>query len=143
MENRTEKRIRWSSFSTTPEELLLKADEYRVHAYVPYSQFPVGAALLMDDGCIIGGCNVENGSFGLTICAERSAMVAAVASGKKKPLAVAVTGKDGVFCSPCGACRQFLSEFNPSMDIVLLNEGEIEIYSLSELLPWQFSFKGV
>ena len=138
-----EKQIRWGSFSTTAEELLLKADEYRMQAYVPYSQFPVGAALLMDDGCIVGGCNVENGSIGLTICAERSAMVAAVAAGKRKPLAVAVTGREGAFCSPCGACRQFLSEFNPLMDIILLNEGEIQIYSLSELLPWQFSLKGV
>ena len=99
--------------------------------------------MLMDDGSIVGGCNVENGSIGLTICAERSAMVTAVAVGKKKPLAVAVTGRDGIFCSPCGACRQFLSEFNPLMDIILLNEGKIQIYSLDELLPWQFSFKGV
>lgn len=137
------KRSRWSPFCTTPEELLLKADEFRQQAYVPYSHFPVGAAMLMDDGSVVGGCNVENGSLGLTICAERSAMVAAVAVGKKKPLAVAVTGREGVFCSPCGACRQFLSEFNPLMDIILLNEGKIQIYSLNELLPWQFSFKGV
>lgn len=138
-----EENKRWSPLRVTPEELLSRADEYRQHAYAPYSRFPVGAAMLMDDGSIVGGCNVENGSIGLTICAERSAMVAAVAAGKRKPIAVAVTGMEGAFCSPCGGCRQFLAEFNPLMDVVLWSEGTVQIHSLNELLPWRFSFKGV
>jgi cytidine deaminase len=110
-------------------------------AYAPYSNFFVGAALLMDDGFVVGGCNVENVSYGVTLCAERIAMGNAVSSGRIRPLAIAVAGDEDSFCSPCGACRQFLSEFNPRMEVLLLKNGEIISIGLDELLPHSFVLK--
>ena len=115
-----------------------RAHEYRARAYAPYSRFAVGAAILMEDGSVIGGCNVENASYGMSLCAERVAMTSAVASGRKTPLAVAVAGPKGVFCSPCGACRQFLTEFNPNMEVLLLEGGELKSFRLDALLPHRF-----
>jgi cytidine deaminase len=115
-----------------------RAREYRARAYAPYSRFAVGAALLMDDGAVVCGCNVENASYGMSICAERVAMSCAIASGRRTPLAVAVAGPDGVFCSPCGACRQFLSEFNPRMEVLLIDGGELKLFRLDELFPHNF-----
>jgi cytidine deaminase len=132
----------WLTFGTTPEQLMKIAEEFRTMAYAPYSNFFVGAALLMDDGAVIGGCNVENSSYGVTLCAERIAMGNAVSSGKIHPLAIAVAGEKTSFCSPCGACRQFLSEFNPTMDVILMKEGEIVSLSLASLLPHPFSLEG-
>jgi cytidine deaminase len=85
------------------------------HAYAPYSQFRVGAAVLLNDGRVFTGCNVENASYGLTVCAERNAVFCAVANCSSKPeiVAVAVVNHRGVPCSPCGACRQVLAEFGP------------------------------
>ena len=85
------------------------------HAYAPYSNFRVGAAVLLSDGRVFSGCNVENASYGLTICAERNAIFSAVANSSRKPeiVAVAVVNHRGAPCSPCGACRQVLAEFGP------------------------------
>lgn len=113
-------------------------------AYAPYSKFSVGAALLTTDGEIFDGVNVENASYGLTICAERSAVVNAVAAGKHDFKAIAVACGNGDFCTPCGACRQVLAEFSPDMDVIMVNsEGETKTVSLAELLPNNFSLKGV
>ena len=115
------------------------------NAYAPYSNFKVGAALLCDDGEVFVGANVENSSFGLTNCAERSALFAAVSAGKRSFKAVAVVGgKDGVvseFCPPCGACRQALAEFSPGGELeVILFDGKAEkSFKLSLLLPEGFS----
>lgn len=126
------------NFEITPEILMKEAEAYRERAYAPYSHFPVGAALLMSDGSIVGGCNVENASYGISICAERVAMAGAVAVGKREPLAMAVAGGAGVFCSPCGACRQFLAEFNPEMEILLMRDGSLVSFNLADLLPHRF-----
>ena len=128
----------WEKFGIDRRGLMAAAVEYRALAYAPYSRFPVGAALLMDDGSVVGGCNVENASYGMSLCAERVAITSAVAGGRKSPLAIAVTGPDGVFCSPCGACRQFLSEFNAELEVLLMRDGELVSFSLAELLPHSF-----
>ncbi len=121
------------------EMLLDEAREARKNSYSPYSGFPVGAAVLSDDGKIFRGCNIENGSYGLTICAERNSISAMVSSGRRKPLAVAIVGKTGEPCLPCGACRQFMAEFNPFMKVILENgRGSSEVIALEELLPRPF-----
>ena len=106
------------------------------HAYAPYSDFQVGAAILLKDGRTFTGCNVENASYGLTICAERNAIFAAVAASKKKPeiIAVAVVNRRKVPCSPCGACRQVIAEFGP--DAVVWYQGQKELVgrTMRELL---------
>jgi cytidine deaminase len=117
------------------------AENYRTMAYAPYSHFFVGAALLMDDGAVIGGCNVENASYGVSLCAERIAMGNAVASGRIHPLAIAVAGDEASLCSPCGACRQFLAEFNPDMDVILSKRGSIVLIPLGSLLPYRFTLE--
>ncbi|MCK9342006.1 MAG: cytidine deaminase [Synergistaceae bacterium] len=125
------------------KSLLIEAKRAAEFAYVPYSSFPVGAAILFEDGSVVSGCNVENGSFGLSICAERNAMTTAVREGRIKPVAIAVTGgKEGKICPPCGACRQFLAEFNGDMNVVLEEDGIPVIFRLSDLLPLQFKFSG-
>ena len=115
----------------------------RAAAHAPYSEYRVGAALLCADGTVVVGCNVENASYGLTICAERNAVFAAVASGERRFTAVAVATEDGG--SPCGACRQVLREFCPPPKDrrfqVLLVDGEGRIKArrtLAELLPDSF-----
>lgn len=110
-------------------------------AYAPYSKFRVGAALLFANGQIVRGCNVENSSYGISICAERNAMTTAVSMGLKNPIAAAVTGLPGEMCAPCGACRQFLSEFNADMEIILQDGPNLKSIRLSELLPLSFSLK--
>jgi cytidine deaminase len=131
----------WLRFGTAPEQLMKVAEDYRTMAYAPYSRFFVGAALLMDDGAVIGGCNVENSSYGVTLCAERIAMGNAVSSGRVRPLAIAVAGDADSFCSPCGACRQFLSEFNPDLDVILLERDRLVSIPLSYLLPHPFKLE--
>jgi len=118
-------------------ELIGLAREARARAYAPYSNFAVGAALLGASGRVYTGCNVENVSYGLTICAERVAVGKAVSEGEREFVAVAVVTQNGA--SPCGACRQVLSEFGPDMQVVIARaEGdEYEVYSLQELLPRQ------
>ncbi len=120
--------------------LIAAASEVRARAYVPYSHFAVGAALLAGDGQIYIGCNVENASYGLTICAERNAVARAVAAGQRIFTAVAVVTENGV--TPCGACRQVLAEFNPQLLVVVADTaGNQQRYRLSELLPAAFGPK--
>jgi cytidine deaminase len=123
------------------DALVQAAMEVRQHAYARYSKFLVGAALLTADGQIFLGCNVENGSYGLTICAERAAVFAAIAAGQQKfdRLAIATTGG----ATPCGACRQVLAEFAPELPILLVDidrPGSIVEVNLRDLLPGAFTF---
>jgi cytidine deaminase len=113
------------------------AREAAGRAYAPYSGYAVGAALRTADGTVFTGCNVENASYGLAICAERTACVAAVAAGHTNVEAVAVhvDTDDG---QPCGACRQFLSEFGPQMTVIYRSGGAVVSASLTELLPDMF-----
>ncbi len=105
-------------------------------AYAPYSKFLVGAVLVGKDGRIFAGCNVENISFGLTICAERNAVFAAVAAGCREFEKIVIVADTEVPASPCGACRQVLAEFDPDLEIVLANfRGQTEMFRLSKLLP--------
>ncbi len=120
------------------DHLLGLAAGVREAAYVPYSHFAVGAALLADDGTIYTGCNVENASYGLTICAERNAVAHAVAKGARRFVAVAVVTENGV--TPCGACRQVLAEFGPEMAVVVSDvAGNRIVYSIADLLPSAFT----
>jgi cytidine deaminase len=108
-------------------------------AYAPYSRFHVGAALLAEDGRIFCGCNVENASFGLTVCAERNAVFAAVASGAKRFSALVVVTSSALPVTPCGACRQVLYEFGPSFPVRCYGQaGDELITSCEELLPRAF-----
>jgi cytidine deaminase len=121
------------------EQLIEAAITARQRAYAPYSKFPVGAALLTPDGQIFTGCNVENASYGLTICAERAAVFSAISAGRQRfeLLAVATAGGS----SPCGACRQVLVEFSPALPIILVDvdrPGEITESTIQELLPAAF-----
>jgi cytidine deaminase len=116
--------------------LIQNARQAREAAYAPYSGFSVGAALLGASGRVFLGCNVENISFGLTICAERAAVCAAIAAGEKDFSAIAVIADAPVPVTPCGACRQVLAEFSPSLPVCSANlEGETYLRSLTELLP--------
>ncbi len=122
----------------TDQELVDRALAVRECAYAPYSQFSVGAVLLGKSGEIYAGTNVENASYGLTICAERSAVFSAIAAGEREFEAVAIVVKGAG--SPCGACRQVLSEFHPSLRVILADEhGKIaDVLSLADLLPRSF-----
>ncbi|MDE3057866.1 MAG: cytidine deaminase [Bacteroidota bacterium] len=116
--------------------LIQKAVSARSNAYAPYSNFHVGAALMTDDGEIFDGCNIENSSYSLTICAERAAVFKAVSAGKKKLRSLAVTSDDRGFITPCGACRQVLSEFSPALEIILVtSEGKKKVTTLDKLFP--------
>ncbi|WP_161878028.1 cytidine deaminase [Alkalibacterium sp. MB6] len=126
------------------KELLVEsARQIKGNAYVPYSHFPVGAALLLKDGEVINGVNVENVSLGATNCAERTAIFTAVAKGYKKGdfQAVAVSGDTEDFLPPCSICRQVLAEFcSPDMLVYLTNRNkEIKELTLKELLPYAFT----
>ena len=116
--------------------------DVQARAYVPYSNYRVGAALLTASGEIIAGCNVENATFGATCCAERSAVFSAVAQGYRefRAVAVATNGEDPG--SPCGICRQVLAEFGSDLDVLCFTpEGAEARYRLSELLPHAFKLK--
>ncbi|MCS7239631.1 MAG: cytidine deaminase [Candidatus Bipolaricaulota bacterium] len=120
-------------------ELVRKAVEARAKAYVPYSRFAVGAALLSKDGRIFTGCNVENASYGLTVCAERVALFKAISEGAREFLALAVACGEGP-CAPCGACRQVLYEFSPHL-VIIMADGEGKNWctmKLPDLLPRAF-----
>jgi cytidine deaminase len=125
------------------KELLAAARKARKNAYAPYSNFPVGAAVLGADGRIYSGCNVENSSFGLTCCAERSAIFAMVAAGVGEIREVLVIGSTKEFLPPCGACRQVIAEFAPpSAAIHMCNRtGASRTATVSELLPFIFHLK--
>ena len=111
-------------------------------AHAPYSRFSVGAALLAKSGRVFRGCNVENASFGLSICAERNALFKAVSEGEREFVAVAVTAGDAGGASPCGACRQVLHEFAPDLAVCWRdNDGRIIRLPLSKLLARAFVFR--
>ena len=116
--------------------LVKAAATVREFAYAPYSNFRVGAAVMSKSGNVFVGCNIENASLGLTICAERAAVAAALANGNREFVAIAVVTDFPNVVFPCGACRQILSEFNPSMDVIAATtQGKSETISLAELLP--------
>ena len=120
--------------------LLKRCIKAKDHSHSPYSKFRVGAALLTDTGEIIDGCNVENASYGLSICAERTALVKAVSMGFKKFPAIAVTTDMDEFIAPCGACRQVLAEFGLKCDVYLVKSDlSFKKMSISDLLPLTFT----
>jgi cytidine deaminase len=125
------------------KELIKKAIEARALAYVPYSNFRVGAAILTEDNSIYNGCNIENASYGATNCAERTAIFKAVSEGKTKIKAIAVIGRKDEFTYPCGICRQVIAEFADKDTIVILakNIDEYEVKTLEEILPGAFTQK--
>ncbi|KYH28584.1 MULTISPECIES: cytidine deaminase [Clostridium] len=122
-------------------ELIREALKYRENAYVPYSRFKVGAAVIMDDNKVYGGCNVENASFGATNCAERTAIFKAVSEGNKKLKAIAVVGDTSTYTAPCGICRQVIAEFgDENTDIIIIkNENDYKIKKLEDILPGAFT----
>ncbi|UOY91622.1 cytidine deaminase [Ectobacillus sp. JY-23] len=125
------------------QKLIAKAIEARNHAYVPYSNFKVGAAVLTKNNTIFLGCNVENASYGLTNCAERTALFKAVSDGETEIAAIAVVGDTEGPISPCGACRQVIAEFGEDhTPVILANlKGDYKVTSIQELLPGSFSSK--
>lgn len=127
---------------TDMEDLSVIARHAAKKAYAPYSKFKVGAALLAKDGTVYTGCNIENASFGLTNCAERTAVFKAVSEGVKSFSAIAIAGGKKDVAMPCGACRQVLAEFcKPDMPVrcVSLDGKIVRDYTLGELLPGTFS----
>lgn len=119
----------------TDRELYLKAKEISKNAYAPFSKFHVGTALLTKKGNVYLGVNVENSTYGATICAERNAVLAAITAGEREFDTIAIVANDSKVY-PCGICRQFLFEFGEEIRVVLgENEDKIEVYKISELLP--------
>ncbi len=123
-------------------ELVEAAKKVRGNAYAPFSKFRVGAAVLTANGKVYTGVNVENSSYGLTVCAERVAVFKAVSEGERELVAVAIYTETEDFTWPCGACRQVLLEFahNGDMDVISANPHGAKIRKLSELLPEGFKF---
>lgn len=123
----------------TLRELIARARSVSEHSYSPYSNFRVGAAVLTDGGHLFAGCNVENASYGLTICAERNAVFQMVAQTKQQVAAVVIYTPTPRPCAPCGACRQVINEFGPDAVIISVCDGpDILRKTLSELLPDAF-----
>lgn len=122
------------------QELVKLARQAQNQAYVPYSRFPVGAALLTAQHKVYTGANIENSSYGLTVCAERTAVFKAVNAGEREFEAIAVAGNADSFVYPCGACLQVLAEFAPHIKVIVSdNNDNIRVHKLSELLPQMFS----
>ncbi|MEC4984732.1 MAG: cytidine deaminase [Oscillatoria sp. PMC 1068.18] len=124
-------------------ELIAAAKSVTVKAYAPYSGFRVGAAVLTEMGNIFVGCNVENSSYGMTICAERAAIVSAVAregGETMKIRAIAIASNPVRFCSPCGACRQFIYEFGADAVVIFPGRDQVQAVLARELLPEGFSW---
>ncbi|HIC94094.1 MAG TPA: cytidine deaminase [Anaerolineae bacterium] len=118
----------------TDEELIALAAEARERAYAPYSRFAVGAALLAKSGRVYTACNVENVSYGLSVCAERAAVFKAISEGEREFEAIAVVTEKGV--TPCGACRQVLREFGEDLRVIVADaSGRYRVFGLRELLP--------
>jgi cytidine deaminase len=126
--------------SASDDALFAAAREARARAYAPYSHFTVGAALACADGTVVTAANVENASYGLSMCAERSAVFAAVAAGRVEFVAVAVAGPDGATVPPCGACRQVLAEFAPHARVLYQTGEGYATTTLDALLPVTFAF---
>jgi cytidine deaminase len=127
--------------STTPpaDALLEAARAVRRHAYAPYSNFAVGAAVQTTGGEIVTGVNVENASLGLAICAERAALVRAIAQGHRGFSGIAIAGPDGVETAPCGTCRQFIAEFDTDMPVTFTSRDGVVRTTLGALLPFPFT----
>jgi len=124
------------------KSLAVKAADAKSKALPTYSDFHVGAALLTEDDKIYTGCNIESSSYSLTICAERTAIFKAISEGERKFKAIAVAGDTEGFISPCGACRQIISDLCGNIDVVLVNsKNETKVLKTSELLPFAFSDK--
>ena len=122
------------------ERLIEAARQARARAYAPYSNFAVGAALLDNEGEIYTGCNVENVSYGLTNCAERTAIFKSVSEGKTKFKAIAIYADTETYCTPCGACRQVIAEFGPDIVVIQANRhGEYILNTINEILPGGFT----
>jgi cytidine deaminase len=120
-------------------ELIKAALAARLHAHAPYSKFLVGAAIEAEDGRVFTGCNVENATYGLTVCAERVAVFKAISEGARKFRAIAVAADTKTLTPPCGACRQILWEFLGDVPLTLVNlEGNVEQLRLSEIFPRPF-----
>ncbi len=123
----------------TDHALVEQAFAMLERAYVPYSHFPVGAALEGEDGKVYTGCNVENAAYGSCICAERTALVKAVSEGCQSFRRLAVVGNSTDYCWPCGACRQMLYEFAPELEVLVAKKDHSFVkYRLRELLPQGF-----
>ncbi|RLL88238.1 cytidine deaminase [Mesotoga sp. H07pep.5.4] len=120
--------------------LIQKAIEAKERSYSPYSKFPVGAALLTEEGRVFVGTNVENSSYGLSMCAERSAIVSAVSNGYRKFRSIAIVSDRKEPTSPCGACRQFMVEFG-NFEVILVGEENIKRTTTFELLPMHFEME--
>lgn len=120
-------------------DLLQAACKAREAAYAPYSHFAVGAAVLAGSGRIYSGCNIENASYGLTICAERVAIFQAIAAGEKSITALAVVADAALPVAPCGACRQVMAEFGVDTVVMATTRGESRTLKLNDLLPQAFS----
>ena len=129
----------------TDQELVELAFTMLERSYVPYSHFPVGAALECADGTVFTGCNVENSAYGSCICAERTALVKAVSEGHRDDqVRLAVVGNSKDYCWPCGACRQMLYEFAPDLTVLVARSDHSFVkLSLSQLLPHGFGPKGM
>jgi cytidine deaminase len=124
------------------EELVQRAMLAKRRAYAPYSNFRVGAALLTKEGDVFDGSNVENSSYSLTICAERNAVFQAVQAGKTRFRSIAIASDDDELLTPCGACRQVLSEFSPTMEVILTTvDGHVRVTSLDRLFPMPADLK--
>jgi cytidine deaminase len=120
-------------------ELIEAARRARENAYAPFSHFQVGAALRTPAGRLIGGCNVENASYGLTICAERVAIFKAISEGEREFDAIAVVTDADRLTPPCGACRQIIWEMCGNVEVVLANlKGQVEVHRMKDLLPLPF-----
>ncbi len=121
--------------------LMEKAMEASKNAYVPYSKFPVGACVLTENDKIYTGCNFENASYGLTICAERNAIGSAITDNERKIKAIAIYSPNKENCYPCGACRQVLFEFKSQDGVVIIlkNGDELALHKIEDLLPGGFS----
>lgn len=122
-------------------DLMKEAMKYREQAYVPYSNFKVGAAILTEEGKLYGGCNIENASYGATNCAERTAIFKAVSEGVKKISAIAIIGDVNQITYPCGICRQVILEFgDENVDIIVFTNLEnYEIIKLKDIIPYAFT----
>ena len=129
----------------TDRELVDKAIDMLNYSYVPYSGFPVGAAIECADGTVFTGCNVENAAYGSTICAERTALVKAVSEGHRDDFVrIAVVGNSKDYCWPCGSCRQVLFEFAPGLEVLIAREdGDYVKLPLQELLSHGFGPKAL
>lgn len=120
------------------EVLMNYAREVMKNAYAPYSGFQVGAALLTGNGTVYTGCNVENSSYGATICAERNAIFQAVANGERDFVKIAICCSENKFPIPCGMCLQVMQEFNEEIEIILSDQNSIKKYKLKDFLPVSF-----